>query len=173
MTVHEKRLRRNILRNKLLDRELDFLPSNISRDDVREVGRSCGPQRRRSAPARLVLALFDFICAYSAPFLGMVAGAEYAAAKTLYPLIGTQERFGDSLRAFLGENLSQTMEDMSKAFEVAGALVAATPKIVTAALYGALFGIVAYIALKRLLIIAVSLRRRLTLNRKVCQLLGQ
>jgi hypothetical protein len=103
----------------------------------------------------------------------MIAGAEYAAAKALYPLIGAQERFGDSLRAFLGENLSQTMEDMSKAFEVAGALVAATPKIVTAALYGALFGIVAYIALKRLLIIAVSLRRRLTLNRKVCQLLGQ
>jgi len=172
MTVYEKRLRRNVLTNRLLDRELDFLPSTVNRDDVREVARTYGPQRRRSALVRLVLAPVDFAARYGAPFMGMIAGAEYAAAKALYPLIGQQKRFGDSLRLFLGENLSQKVEDMSKAFEVAGALVAATPKIVSAALYGALLGIVAYIVVKRLLIIMISIRRRLVLNRKVSDLLG-
>lgn len=172
MTVYEKRLRRNIVKNRLLDRELDFLQSGISRDDVREIARTYGPQRRRSAAVRLALGLIDFVARYTAPFLGMIAGAEYAAVKALYPIIGEQKQFGDSLRLYLGEDLGRKMEDMSKAFEIAGTLVAATPKIVYAALYGALLGIVVYIALKRLLIIAVSLRRRLVLKGKISKLLA-
>jgi hypothetical protein len=172
MKAYMKRLRRNITRNELLDRELDFLPSTISRDDVREVARTYGPLRRRSAAARVIFGLTDFFARYSAPFVGMLVGAEYAAAKALYPLIGEESRFGDSLRLFLGENLGRKVEDMSKAFEVAGTLVAATPKIVTAALYAGLLGIVAYVVMKRLLIVAVSLRRRMALGRKLAELVG-
>lgn len=171
MTAYVKRLRRNIMRNELLDRELDFLPTTIDRDDVREVARRYGPCRKRSSLGRAALGLADFLLRYASPFLGMIVGAEYAAAKALYPLIGEQKRFGDSLRVFLGEELSKRVEDLSKAFEVAGALVAATPKIVTSALWGALIGVVAYVVLKRLLMLAVSLRRRLLLNRKVAGVL--
>ncbi|NQU07591.1 MAG: hypothetical protein HQ583_03440 [Candidatus Abyssubacteria bacterium] len=172
MKAYMKRLRRNIKRNELLDRELDFLPSTIGRDDVREVARTYGPLRRRSAAGRVIFGLTDFFARYSAPFVGMLVGAEYAAAKALYPLIGEEGRFGDSLRLFLGENLGRKVEDMSKAFEVAGALVAATPKIVTAALYAGLLGIAAYVVMKRLLIAAVSLRRRMALGRKLAELVG-
>lgn len=172
MKANEKRLRRNVLRNELLDRELDFLPETIARDDVRELARRYGPQRKRSMPGRAFRGLFDFILRYSAPFLGMIVGAEYATAKALYPLMGEQKQFGDSLRLILGEDISAKVEDMSKAFEIAGALMAATPDIVSSALYGALFGILAYIAAKRLLILSVSLRRRLVINRKVSGLLG-
>jgi hypothetical protein len=156
MKAYEKRLRRNILRNELLDRELDYLPQTITRDDVRELARRYGPQRQRSMPGRA--------------FWGV--GAEYAAAKALYPLIGEQKQFGDSLRLVLGDTLGEKVEDMSKALEIAGALMAATPDIVSSALYGALFGILAYIVAKRLLILSVSLRRRLVINRKVSGLLG-
>lgn len=171
MTTYEKRLRRNILRNELFDRELDFLPGTITRDDIREIARRYGPQRKRSALGRAFRGLIDFVSRYSAPFLGMIVGAEYAAAKALYPLFGEQKKFGDSLKLFLGENLGAKVEDMSKAFEMAGALIAATPKIIFSALYGALFGILAYIIVKRLLILAISLKRRLAINRKVSELL--
>jgi hypothetical protein len=172
MTTYQKRLRRHIFRDELLDRELDFLPKTITRDDVREIARRYGPRRRPSTLVRAFGGLIDFVFRYASPFLGMIVGAEYAAAKALYPLIGEEKQFGDSLRVFLGEDLSTRLEDMSKAFEVAGTLVAATPKIIFAGLYGALFGILAYIILKRLLIFAISLRRRMVINRKVSALLG-
>jgi len=172
MKAYEKRLRRNILRNELLDRELDFLPNTITRDDVRELARRYGPQRKRSISRRALLGLIDFVCRYSAPFFGMIVGAEYAAAKALYPLIGEEKQFGDSLKLFFGEDLGSRVEDMSKAFEITGTMMAATPDIVASALYGALFGILAYIVTKRLLILSVSLRRRLVINRKVSGLLG-
>jgi hypothetical protein len=172
MTTYGKRLKRNIARNRLLDRELDFLPSTIDRDDVREIARSYGPQRRRSAPARAVLGMFDFIAKYSSPFLGMLVGAEYTAAKALYPLIGKEQRFGESLRFFLGEDLGRRIDDANKAFKVTGALVAATPDIIFAALYGALIGIVVYIALKWMMIFGLSFRRRRKLGRRVRELLG-
>jgi hypothetical protein len=172
MTTYQKRLRRHILRDELFDRELDFLPKTIARDDVREIARRYGPQRKRSALGRAFRGLVDFFFRYTSPFLGMIVGAEYAAAKALYPLIGEQKQFGDSLKLFLGEDLGAKVEDMSKAFEIAGTLMAATPKIVSAALYGALFGILTYIILKRLLILAISLRRKLVINRKVSGLLG-
>jgi hypothetical protein len=172
MTTYGKRLKRNIARNRLLDRELDFLPSTIDRDDVREIARAYGPQRRRSAPARAVLGMVDFIAKYSSPFLGMLVGAEYTAAKALYPLIGKEQRFGESLRFFLGEDLSRRIDDANKAFKVTGALVAATPDIIVAALYGALIGIVVYVALKWMMILGVSYRRRLRLGRRVRELLG-
>ena len=172
MTTYGKRLRRSILRNELFDRELDFLPKTIPRDDVREIARRYGPQRKRFALGRAFRGLIDFVSRYTAPFLGLIVGAEYEAAKALYPLIGEQKEFGESLKLFLGEDLGARVEDMSKAFEIAGALMAATPKIVSAALYGALFGILAYIIVKRLLILAISVRRRLVINRKVSELLG-
>lgn len=172
MTTYQKRLKRHILKDELFDRELDFLPKTIARDDVREIARRYGPQRRRSPLGRGFWGLIDFILRYSSPLLGMIVGAEYAAAKALYPLIGEEKQFGDSLRLFLGEDLSTKLEDMNKAFEVAGTLIAATPKIVFSALYGALFGILAYITLKRLLIVAISLRRRMVINRKVSDLLS-
>jgi hypothetical protein len=172
MKTYEKRLKRNILRNEILDRELDYLPKTIARDDVREIARRYGPQRRRSMSGRALLGLIDFVTRYGAPFLGMVAGAEYAAAKALYPLIGEEKEFGDALRFILGEDISTRVKDMSKALEIAGALTAATPDIVASALYGALFGIVAYIMVKRFLIVSVSLRRRLVINKRVSGLLG-
>jgi hypothetical protein len=172
MKAYEKRLRRNILRNELLDRELDFLPKTIVRDDVRELARRYGPRRRRSMPGRFLLGLIDFASRYGAPFLGMVIGANYEAGKAFFPLMGEQKQFLGPLRLILGEDLSKKVEDMGKALEIAGALLSAIPDIVTSALYGALFGIVAYIVAKRLLILFVSLRRRLVINRKVSGLLG-
>jgi len=172
MTTYQKRLRRNILRNELLDRELDFLPRTVARDDVREIARKYGPRRRRSTAGRAFRGLVDFVLRYAAPFAGMIIGAEYAAAKALYPLIGEQKEFGESLRLFLGEDISSRVQNMSKAFEITGTMMAATPDIVASALYGALFGIAAYIVAKRLLIFAVSLRRRMIINRKVSQLLS-
>ena len=68
MTTYGKRLRKNIAANKLLDRELDYLPATISRDHVREIARTCGPLRRRRVPARIVLGTLDFLIRYSAPF---------------------------------------------------------------------------------------------------------
>lgn len=172
MTTYGKRLKRNIARNRVLDRELDFLPSTIDRDEVREIARMYGPQRRRSAPARAVLGMTDFVAKYSAPFLGMIAAAEYTAAKALYPLIGEEQRFGESLRFFLGEDLSRRIDDANKAFKVTGAMVAATPDIIFAALYGAVLGIVAYVGLKWMMILGLSLRRRRKLGRRVRELLG-
>jgi hypothetical protein len=102
----------------------------------------------------------------------MIVGAEIAITKALYPILGEQKEFGDSLKLILGDSLSQKVEDMSKVLEVTGTLMKATPDIVAAALYGALAGIVAYVVLKRALILAVALMRRLKLNRKVAELLG-
>lgn len=172
MSTYKKRVKRNIVRNQLLDRELDYLPSGIDRDEVREIARMYGPRPRRTAPVRLVLGAFDFAARYSAPFLGMIVGAEYQAAKALYPLIGEEQSYGESLRLFLGEDLSRRIEDTSKAFKVTGALVAATPDIVFSALYGAIAGIVVYCALKWGLAAALSVRRRLKLRRKIAEMLG-
>jgi hypothetical protein len=172
MTSLEKRLRRNVTHDELLDRELVFVPKNVSRDDIREIGRRYGPRRKRSSVVRMILGLVDFVACYCSPFLGLLVGAEYAAARALYPLVGEQKEFGDSLRLFLGDTLTRHVEDMSKAFEIAGALLAATPKIVSAALYGALAGIIFYVIAKRLLIGAAALRRSLALRRKVRALLG-
>jgi hypothetical protein len=172
MPAHEKRLRRNIMRDELLDRELDFLPNTIVRDDVREVARRYGPRRRRSALWRAALGLTDFVLRYSSPFMGMIVGAEIAITRALYPILGEQKEFGDSLRLILGDSLSQRVEDMSKALEVAGTLMKATPDIVAAALYGALAGIAAYVVLKRALILAVAFMRRLKLNRKIAEVVG-
>jgi hypothetical protein len=171
MTTYGKRLKRNIARNRLLDRELDFLPSTISRDEVREIARTHGPQRRSSLPVRAALGMTDFLAKYSAPFLGMLIGAEYRAAKALYPLIGKEERFGDSLRFFLGESLSQRVDDANKVFKITGALVAATPDIILAALYGALIGIAGYCVLKWMLILGTFYRRKRKLARKISGLL--
>ena len=170
--VPEKRLQRNIARNQVLDRELDYLSSTINRDDVREIARRYGPQRRRSVPVRIVAGMTDFCARYSAPFLGMVIGAEYRAAKALYPLIGKETSYGDSLRFFLGESMGKRIEDASKAFEVAGALVAATPHIVVAALYGAVLGIVAYYMVKVTVLLGASYRRRSKIRRQIVALLG-
>jgi hypothetical protein len=167
----EKRLKRNISKNQILDRELDYLSSTISRDDVREIARRYGPQRRRSVPVRIVAGTTDFFARYSAPFAGMVIGAEYRAAKALYPLIGRETRFGDSLRFFLGESIGKRIDEASKAFEVAGTLVAATPHIVVAALYGAVMGVVAYYVVKVTLMLGASYRRRSKIRRKVAELL--
>ena len=113
----------------------------------------------------------DCLARYSAPFIGMVIGAEYQAAKALYPLIGKETRFGDSLRFFLGESIGERIDNASKAFEVAGALVAATPHIIVAALYGAVTGIAAYYLVKWALILGASYRRRLKLSRKISEVL--
>jgi hypothetical protein len=172
MTPRAKQTTKHIMRNKILDRELDFLPSTVNRDDVREIARRYGPQRRHSAPVRFMGGAFDFFARYSAPFVGLLAGAEYAAARALYPLIGEEERFGDALRLYLGEELGRKAAEMSKAFEVTGALVAATPKIVTNALYGALIGIGVYYAAKWTLVLSAFLHRRARLKRKVSQLLA-
>ena len=172
MTTNVKRVTRNIIKDKLLDRELDFLPANIDRDNVREVARRYSPRRKRSAPLRFMVSTADVLARYSAPFVGLLAGAEYAAAKALYPLMGQEERYGDSLRLYLGEDLGQKMADMGRAFEVTGTLVAATPKIVVCALYGALAGIGVYYVAKWILILGVFSRRRLKLRRKVSELLA-
>ena len=172
MPTHEKRLRQNIMRDELLDRELDFLSSSITRDDVREIARRYGPRRRRSALWGALLGLTDFLLRYSSPFMGMLVGAEIAITKAFYPILGEQKEFGDSLRLLLGDSLSQRVEDMSKALEIAGTLLKATPDIAAAALYGALAGIAAYIVVKRALILAVAFKRRLKLNRKIAELLG-
>jgi hypothetical protein len=171
MTLNEKRVIKNLTRNKFLDRELDFLPSKVSRDEVREIARTYGPLRRRSVLSRMILGFISFLARYSAPFVGLIVGAEYAAAKALYPLIGNEERFGDSLRLFLGEDLSQKVADMNKVFEVTGTLVAATPKIITCALYGAVIGIAAYYISKWVLLLCTSFRRRVILKRKIRQIL--
>ncbi|MBI5116227.1 hypothetical protein HZA56_07105 [Candidatus Poribacteria bacterium] len=167
-----RRLKRSISRNELLDRELDFLSSTISRDDVREIARRYGPLRRRSALGRMAIGLVDFAAKYGAPFAGMLIGAEYRAAQALTPLIGAEQRYGDSLRAFLGQNISQKIEDTNKAFQIAGALIAATPDIAASTLYGALYGIAAYYVLKWFLALNSSFRRRLRLTRKISELLG-
>ncbi|GAB4332165.1 MAG: hypothetical protein Kow0099_03910 [Candidatus Abyssubacteria bacterium] len=172
MKTYAKRLRQSILRNQLLDRELDYLPSTVDRDEVREIARIYGPPRRRSYPARFAIGVIDFVARYSAPFIGMIVGAEYEAARALYPLIGKEERFGEALRIFLGEEWGQRVEDTGKAFKVTGTLVAATPDIIYAALYGALLGIIAYIVLKWSLIAGGSFRRRMKLRRKIVELLG-
>ena len=172
METNERRLKRNINMNRLLDRELDFLSSRISRDEVREVARMYGPQRRRSRLVLIVVGITDFFARYSAPFVGMVIGAEYRAAKALYPLMGKETRLGDSLRIFLGESIGKRVEDTSKAFEIAGALVAATPHIVVSALYGAIVGVVVYYLVKWALILGVSYRRKMKLGRKIQALLA-
>ena len=100
----------------------------------------------------------------------MIIGAEYRAAKALYPLIGEEQSYGDSLRVFLGENLSQKIDDAGKVFKITGELVAATPDIVAAALYGALAGILAYHALKWTLILGASYRRKRKLRRKISEM---
>jgi len=172
MTTHNKRLKRNIIKNHILDRELDFLPSTINRDDVREIARRYGPLRRRSAPARILISIISFFLRYGMPLAGMVAGAEYSAAKALYPLMGKEQHFGESLRFFLGQDLSQRIKDTNQAFKVAGALVSATPEIVASALYGAVIGIVAYYVLKWMLALAGAFRRRRKLTRKISELLA-
>jgi len=172
-TTIEKRLRRTIAQNQLLSRELDFLPSNISRDDIRELARRYDPHRRRSAPARMALGAMDFFARYSAPFAGLIVGANYSAAKALYPLIGKEEQFGDSLKIFLGENMGQRVADTSKAFKVTGALVAATPDIIFAALYGAVIGIAVYFVAKWMLMLAVWYGQRSRLNRNLSALLRE
>jgi hypothetical protein len=159
------------LKNRLLDRELDFLPSTVNRDEVRELARRYGPQRKRSAPKRMLVGLIDFLVRYSAPVLGMIAGAEIRAAQALYPLMGEEERMGDSLRLFLGEDIGRKISDMNKAFEMTGALVAATPKIVFAALYGAVLGIVVYYVAKWFLVGGLVVRRRRVLQRKIEEIL--
>ncbi|RJP71716.1 MAG: hypothetical protein C4532_07160 [Candidatus Abyssobacteria bacterium SURF_17] len=171
MTTNEKRLKRNIARNQILDRELDYLPSAISRDEVRQIARMYGPRRPRVFATRALLGLFGVLSRYAAPFLGMVAGAEYRAAKALYPLMGKEQRLGDSLRFFLGESLSRKIDDANMAFKMTGALVAATPDIIFAALYGAVIGIAAYYALKWAFALLVSYRRRSRLNHCITELL--
>ena len=160
------------MRDELLDRELDFLSSAVTRDDVREIARRYGPRRRRSAPWRALLGLTDFLLRYSSPFMGMIVGAEIAITRAFYPILGEQKEFGDSLKLILGDSLSQRVEDMSKALEIAGTLLKATPDIAMAAVYGALAGIAVYVVVKRALILAVALGRRLKLNRKIAELLG-
>ncbi len=172
MTTHKKRLKRSILKNLILDRELDFLPSTINRDDVREIARRYGPLRHRPAPARMLASIISFLLRYGMPLAGMVAGAEYRAAKALYPLMGKEQHFGESLQFFLGQDLSQRVKDTNQAFKVAGALVAATPEIVAAALYGAVIGIVAYYVLKWMVALVGSFRRRRKLSRKISELLA-
>jgi len=172
MAVNVKRVARNIMKDKVLDRELDFLPSNVSRDDIREVARRYGFRRRRSAPVRIVVGLIDVVARYSSPFVGLIVGAEYAAYKALQPLMGKEERWGDSLRFFLGKDLGQKVADMGNAFEVMGAMVAATPKIFVCAIYGAILGVAAYYALKWMLILSSSVRRRAVVRRKVSWLLA-
>jgi len=61
---------------------------------------------------------------------------------------------------------------MSRTLELMGTLVAATPQIVVAALYGGLIGIVAYYLIKWTLIFSVFCRRRVLLNRKIRRLLA-
>ena len=170
-TTIEKRLRKNVIKNQLLSRELEFLPSDISRDDIRELARRYDPHRRRPAPARMALGAIDFFARYSAPFAGLIAGANFRAAKALYPLIGKEEQFGDSLKIFLGENVSQQVADTTKAFKVTGALVAATPDIVITALYGAVIGVAIYFVAKWMLMLTVWYGRRSRLNRKLSVLL--
>ncbi len=172
MTAHNKRLKRNITKNLVLDRELDFLPSTINRDDVREIARRYGPLRRRSVPARMLVSVISFFLRYGMPLAGMVAGAEYRAAKALYPLMGKEQQYGESLRFFLGQDLSQRVKDTNQAFKVAGALVAATPEIVVSALYGAVIGIFAYYFLRLALALTGSYRRRRKLTRKIAELVG-
>jgi hypothetical protein len=171
-TTLEKRLRRNVAKNQLLSRELDFLPSNVSRDSVREIARRYGPLRRRSTLSHGILGIVDFLARYSSPFVGMIIGAEYAAARALFPLMGEEKQFGDALRLYLGENLGQRVADTTNAFKVTGTLVAATPDIIFSALYGAVIGIAAYFVLKWFLMFGVWQRRRSKLNRKLSQLLG-
>jgi hypothetical protein len=171
MKTYAKRVRQNILRNQLLDRELDYLPATVERDEVRQIARVYGPSRRRSFPARFAFGLIDFLARYSAPFIGMIVGAEYQAAKALYPLIGKEERFGEALRMFLGEEWGQRVQDTSNAFKVTGTLVAATPDIIYSALYGALTGIIVYVGLKWMLMAGGAFRRRLKLRRKISELL--
>ena len=172
MTTNAKRVTRSIMKDKLLDRELDFLPTKVNRDDVRDLARRYSPRRRRSAPFRYIIGMIDFLARYSAPFVGLVAGANYAAAKALFPLMGKEKHWGDSLRIYLGEDLGQKMADMGKAFEVTGTMIAATPKIFAWALYGAVIGVAAYYVAKWILIFGVFSRRRLKLRRKVSELLA-
>lgn len=172
MTTFEKRLKRNVARNQVLDRELDYLPATVDRDDVRELARKYGPQKRRSIPIRAVLGATDFILRYSSPFIGMIAGAEYAAARALYPLIGEEQRPMESLRLFLGEDAAKRIEDTNKAFKVTGTLVAATPEIVSSALYGAVAGILVYCLFKWSLMSGASFRRNMKLRKSLRELLS-
>ncbi|RJP14018.1 MAG: hypothetical protein C4520_21950 [Candidatus Abyssobacteria bacterium SURF_5] len=167
-----KRLKRNIARNQLLDRELDYLPATIDRDEVREMARRYGPLRRRSLAGRLFSGASGFVLRYGAPFIGLIAGAEYQAAKALYPLIGEEQRLGDSLRIVLGEDLSKRVDDANTAFKVTGALVGATPDIMWGALYGAFLGIVAYYVLRWTVLLGSNVRRRRKLNKKISELMG-
>ena len=171
MITNERRLQRNIMKNQLLDSELDFLPATISRDDIRELARTHDPQRRGPISVRIIAGTTDFIARYSAPFLGMVAGAEYRAAKALYPFVGEEARYGDSLRLFLGENIGKRIDDTGKAFEVTDALISATPNIVGAALYGAAMGIAAYYLVKWTVLLGASFWRITKLRRRICDLL--
>ncbi|MBI4829950.1 MAG: hypothetical protein HY801_00010 [Candidatus Lindowbacteria bacterium] len=168
MPADIRRLKRHILRNELLDRELDFLPSTISRDDVREVARKYGPQRRRLPLVRMAVSAADFVVRYGAPVAGMLLGAEYRTAQVLTPLVGPEQRVGDSLRILLGQNLGRQLEDTNRTLQIAGAL----PDIVSYTFYGALIGLVAYYTLKWLLVLNVSYRRRVKLTRKIAEVLG-
>jgi hypothetical protein len=172
MTSNVRQVMRNIKKDKLLDRELDFLPPKINRDDIREIGRKYGPRRRRSLPVRLVLGAMGFAARYGALFAGMIVGAEYAAVDALRPLVVKEEHWGDSLRFFLGEGMGQKAAETGKALELAGTLVAATPRIIVSALYGALIGIAAYYFASWVLVLCLSYKRRAVVSRKVSKLIA-
>jgi hypothetical protein len=167
-----KRLKKNIARNQLLDRELDYLPSTVERDAVREIARRYGPLRRRSLPVRLFTGLISFVLRYGAPFLGLLIGAEYRAAKALYPLMGEEQQFGDSLKVFLGEGLARKVDDTNKVMKMTGALVSATPEIIMWALYGVLLGILFYYLLKWALLLATGFRRKRKMHKRITELVG-
>lgn len=170
MSTYGKRLKKNIAHNQLLDRELDFLPATVDRDEVREIARRYGPLRRRSLSRRIFLGVGGFFLRYGAPFLGMILGAEYRAAQALYPLMGKEEKFGDSLKAFLGEGLAKKVDNANMALKMTGALVAATPEIIFWALYGAVLGIVFYYLLRWTALLGIAFRRRRKMNRRLREL---
>jgi hypothetical protein len=172
MSTLAKRLKRNIARNQLLDRELDYLPETINRDDVRLLARRYGPLRKRSLIGKMSSGATGFFFRYSAPFIGMIIGAEYRAARALQPVMGEEQRFGDSLRAFLGESLAKKVDDTNKSLQIAGTLLAATPEIILWALYGAVAGIAAYYTLKWALLLGLGQRRKKALSKRIADMGG-
>jgi hypothetical protein len=172
MGTFGKRLKKNITRNLLLDRELDFLPATVNRDEVREIARRYGPLQRRSLIGKLFTGLIGFLFRYGLPLVGMIIGAEYQAARALQPLIGKEQRYGDSLRIFLGESMAKKVEDTTNSFKMAGALIAATPEIIFWALYGAAAGICLYLFLRWSLMLTAGYRRKRKLNRRIRDLVG-
>jgi hypothetical protein len=171
MNTLAKRLRKNIQRNQLLDRELDYLPATINRDEVRLLARKYGPSRRRSLVGKTIAGASGFVLRYGAPFIGMILGAEFRAMKALAPLIGKEERFGDSLRMFLGEGLAKKVDDTNKMMKMTGAMVSATPEIFLWAFYGAVWGVVVYYILRWSLMLAIGNHRKRKLYKKI-KLLG-